>query len=69
MEGFVAAKVLVEALRRSGNAPSRESVIGALDGMNKFNLGGMILSYGPNNHSGLDYVDLSIISPTGKFER
>jgi ABC-type branched-subunit amino acid transport system substrate-binding protein len=69
MEGFVGAKVLVEGLRRAGNAPTRESVVAALDGMSKFNLGGMVLTYAPNNHSGLDYVDLSIISPTGKFER
>jgi branched-chain amino acid transport system substrate-binding protein len=69
MEGFVGAKVLVEGLRRAGNSPTHESVISALDSMNRFNLGGMVLSYGPNNHSGLDYVDLSIISPTGKFER
>jgi branched-chain amino acid transport system substrate-binding protein len=69
MEGFVAAKVLVEGLRRSGSSPTRESVLAALDGMNKFNLGGMVLSYAPNNHAGLDYVDLSIISPAGTFER
>lgn len=69
MEGFVAAKVLVEGLRHSGSVPSRDSLIAALDGMNKYNLGGMVLSYAPNNHSGLDYVDLSIISPTGTFER
>ena len=69
LEGFASAKVLVEALRRSGNKPTRERIQAALEGMHKFDLGGLEISYSPTDHTGLDFADLSIIGPTGKFRR
>ncbi len=69
LEGFASAKVLVEALRRSGAKPTRERIQAALEGMNKFDLGGMEISYSPTNHTGMDFADLAIIGPTGKFRR
>ncbi len=69
LEGFAAAKVLVEGLRRAGVKPSREKIQAALEGMQKFDLGGLEVSYGPNDHSGLDFADLSIIGKDGKFKR
>ncbi|WP_374109927.1 ABC transporter substrate-binding protein [Pelomonas sp. CA6] len=69
MEGFAAAKVLVEGLKRAGNNPTREKLIAALNGLRKLDLGGMELGYSGSDHSGLDYADLSIIGPDGKFHR
>jgi branched-chain amino acid transport system substrate-binding protein len=69
MEGFAAAKVLVEGLRRAGPKPTRESLIGALNGLRKVDLGGMELSYSPGDHTGLDFADLSIIDQQGRFRR
>ena len=69
VEGFVGAKVLVEALRRAGPAPTRAGVVAALDGMSHFDIGGMALSYSPASHAGLDYVELSIIGEDGLFMR
>ena len=69
LEGFASAKVLVEALRRSGAKPTRERIQTALEGMQKFDLGGMEINYSPTSHTGLDFADLSIIGPTGKFRR
>ena len=69
LEGFAAAKVLVEGLRRSGPKPSRERLQEALEGMRKFDLGGLELSYSPTDHSGLNFADLSIITADGKFRR
>ena len=69
LEGFSAAKVLVEALRRTGGKPSRERLQQALEGMAKYDLGGLELSYSPQDHTGLDFADLSIISADGKFRR
>jgi branched-chain amino acid transport system substrate-binding protein len=37
--------------------------------MQKFDLGGLELSYTPTDHSGLDFADLSIITADGKFRR
>ncbi|MEP7295938.1 MAG: ABC transporter substrate-binding protein [Burkholderiales bacterium] len=69
LEGFAAAKVLVEGLRRAGREPTRVSLKNALETLNKYNLGGLELSYSPTDHTGLDYADLSIIGPDGKFRR
>ena len=69
LEGFAAAKVLVEALRRAGPKPTRDKIQTALEGIRKFDLGGLEVSYSPTNHTGLDFADLSIISGDGRFMR
>ena len=69
LEGFAAAKVLVEALRKSGAKPTRSSIQTALEGMRKFDIGGLEISYSATDHTGLDFADLSIISGNGKFKR
>jgi branched-chain amino acid transport system substrate-binding protein len=69
LEGFTAAKVLVEGLRRSGAKPNREKLQVALEGLKNFDLGGLILSYSTTSHSGLDFADLSIIGADGQFKR
>ncbi|HEY5582636.1 MAG TPA: ABC transporter substrate-binding protein [Rhodoferax sp.] len=69
LEGFASAKVLVEALRRAGAKPSRERIQSALEGLRKFDIGGLEISYSQENHTGLDFADLSIISADGKFRR
>ena len=69
MEGFASAKVLVEALRRAGPKPTREKIIAALNGMSAFDLGGLELGFSPTDHTGLSYVELSIIGRDGKFRR
>jgi branched-chain amino acid transport system substrate-binding protein len=69
LEGFAAAKVLVEGLRRAAPKIERERIQAALEGLRKFDLGGFEVSYGPDDHTGLDFADLSIISADGKFRR
>ena len=69
LEGFAAAKVLVEGLRRAGPNPSGEKVRAGLEAIRGFDIGGMDVSYSPTDHTGLDFVDLSIINKEGKFTR
>jgi ABC-type branched-subunit amino acid transport system substrate-binding protein len=69
LEGYTAAKVLVEGLRRAGPKPTREKVQVALESLQKFDLGGLEITYGPDDHTGLDFADLSIIGTDGKFRR
>ena len=69
LEGFAAAKVLVEGLQRAGPQPTREKLRTALESIRKFDLGGMELSYAPDDHTGLVFTDLSIVGPDGKFLR
>ncbi|WP_137895315.1 ABC transporter substrate-binding protein [Ramlibacter sp. 2FC] len=69
LEGFSAAKVLVEALRRAGPKLSRERVQTALEGLRKLDIGGLEVGYSTTDHTGLDFADLSIIGIDGRFKR
>lgn len=70
LEGFAAAKVLVAGLKKAGpKAITRANLQQALDGLNKLDIGGVEVSFSPNDHTGLDFVDLSIIDSNGRFVR
>ncbi|AOW14793.1 amino acid ABC transporter substrate-binding protein [Hydrogenophaga crassostreae] len=69
LEGYAAAKVLVEGLRRAGANPSRGGLVKALETMRPYDLGGLIVDYSSTDHTGLNYSDYSIIGPSGKFRR
>jgi len=61
MEGFIAAKVIVEASRRMGPRVSREGFIRALESIESFDLGGYVLGYRSKMKSS-GYVELSIVT-------
>ena len=69
LEGFAAAKVVVEGLRRAGPNPTPAKLVQALETFRRVDIGGLEVSFSPTDHSGLDYSDLSIIGPEGKFRR
>lgn len=69
MEGYVYARVLVEAIKRSGANLSSESLTETLQSDKKFDLGGYLIAFGPNNRTGSQLVDLTIISKNGRFIR
>ena len=69
LEGYASAKVLVEGLRRAGPKPTRATLQAALEGMRRFDLGGLEVGYSPTDHTGLDFADLSIVGADGKFRR
>lgn len=68
LEGFAAAKVLVEGLRVAGPSPTREKLLQALNGL-RVDIGGLEVRYAPADHTGLDFADLAIIGADGKFRR
>lgn len=69
LEGFLAAKVFVEGLRRTGRNLTREAFISAMEKMQSVDLGGFYIGYSPTNHAGSNFVDLTIIGRDGKFLR
>ena len=69
LEGYIAAKVMVEGIRRAGKNLTRESFIKAMETLDPFDTGGFKVSYGPDNHNGSRFVDLTIISRGEKFVR
>jgi ABC-type branched-subunit amino acid transport system substrate-binding protein len=67
VEGFIAAKVFVEGLKRAGKDLNREKFIAALETMGDVDVGGYFVSFSPKNHNGSHFVDLTIIARDGKF--
>jgi len=61
-EGYINAKVLVEALRRAGRALTRERFLRAVESMTDFAIGPDVrLSFGPADHQGLDTVYFTVL--------
>jgi branched-chain amino acid transport system substrate-binding protein len=69
IEGFVAAKVMVEALRRAGRGASREAFLDAIDGMKDLSIGGYPLDYGPQKRTGSRFVELTLLTEDGRVRR
>ncbi|MGE3348996.1 MAG: ABC transporter substrate-binding protein [Ramlibacter sp.] len=62
MEGYIAAKVIVEATRRMGTRSSREAFVQALESMGPLDLGGYTVEFGPNKKAGSRFVEMSIVT-------
>ncbi len=67
LEGYIAAKVLVEGLKKAGRNLTRESLVDAMGSLGTIDLGGFKVSYSPVNHNGSSYVELTIVSRGGTF--
>lgn len=65
LEGYVAAKVLTEALRRGGDK-SREALMNALDSINGLDVGGMQFSFAEGKRSASKFVNLTILTEKGE---
>lgn len=69
LEGYINAKVVVEAIKRAGNNPTAESVKTALETLKSHDLGGIFVKYTPTEHTGLTFSELSMIKRDGGYSR
>jgi branched-chain amino acid transport system substrate-binding protein len=69
MEGYVAAKVFAEGLKRAGRNPTRDSFITAMESVQNLNLGGFNVSFGARDHVASHFVELSMLTEDGKVRR
>jgi branched-chain amino acid transport system substrate-binding protein len=68
MEGYLAARVFVEGLKRARSA-SREGLISGLESLSNTNFGGFNLRYGPKEHVASSFVELSMLTDDGNVRR
>jgi branched-chain amino acid transport system substrate-binding protein len=66
MEGYLAAKVLVDGLRRAGGKPGRESLIAGLESLGNLSYGGFSISLSPADHVASSFVELSMLTGDGR---
>ena len=69
MEGYLAAKVLAEGLRRAGRNPSRDGLVSGLESIQNASFGGFNVNFGPKQHVASHFVDLSMLTGDGKVRR
>src|SRR5262245_24151449 len=67
LESYIAAKVMVEARRNAGPKLTREAFMAQLDAMKGYDVGGYVVGFGPNNHNGSSFVELTVIGRDLKF--
>jgi branched-chain amino acid transport system substrate-binding protein len=68
LEGYIAARVLTEGLRRAGDSPTRESLVQAIQGLGTIDIGlGVPVTFGPRDHQGSDAVWPTVLRG-GRFE-
>lgn len=68
MEGYLAAKVFVEGLKR-GRANARDSLIGGLESMSNVNFGGFTVNFSRTNHVASRFVEVSMLTEDGGVRR
>jgi ABC-type branched-subunit amino acid transport system substrate-binding protein len=66
MEGYVAAKVVAEGLRRATGKHTRDGFIGGLESLSNYSLGGFNVSFSSNEHAASRFVELSMLSGDGR---
>ena len=69
MEGYTAARVILEGLRRAGKDLTREGLIAAMESIQNFDLGGFFVDFGPRKRVGSSFVDLTILDGSGHVRR
>jgi ABC-type branched-subunit amino acid transport system substrate-binding protein len=67
--GYINAKVLIAGLRAAGRNVTPVSLAAALEKMNRLDLGGHTFSFGPQNHHGSNFVEITVVGPNGNFIR
>ncbi len=66
MEGYLAARTLVEGLRRGPAKITRDGLISSLEGMGSLSLGGFNVAFSPASHVASTFVELSMLTGDGR---
>jgi ABC-type branched-subunit amino acid transport system substrate-binding protein len=69
LEGYLAAKVFSEGLKRAGKNPTREQLVAGLESIQRQDFGGFTVDFGSRDHVASSYVDLSMLTGDGKVRR
>jgi branched-chain amino acid transport system substrate-binding protein len=66
MEGYLAAKVLTEGLRKASGKITRDSLVAGLESIDRQQFGGFEVSFSAKNHVGSKFVELSMLTGDGR---
>jgi branched-chain amino acid transport system substrate-binding protein len=63
LEGYIAGKLFAEIASSVPGELTRDAFIASMQATGSFDLGGLVLTYGPEDHQGLDSIYLTTIYP------
>jgi ABC-type branched-subunit amino acid transport system substrate-binding protein len=66
LESCIAAKVLVEGMKRSGKEVTRASLHRSLSALGRYDAGGYVVDFKPNFRHGGSYVGMALLRPSGE---
>ena len=66
MEGFMAAKLFAEGMRRASGRLTRDSLIDGLESIRDLSMGGFSVSFSPTDHVASSFVELSMLTGDGR---
>ena len=67
LEGYLAGKLLVEALKRTGREPKRGALLRALEQFSDHDLDGFRVGFSASKRGGSDFVELGVINSQGRL--
>jgi branched-chain amino acid transport system substrate-binding protein len=67
LEGYLVGRLAIAALEKAGPNPTREGILQTIKQSGKFDIGGLVMTFGPEKNQGLDQVFLTVIQPDGSF--
>jgi len=68
LEGYLVGRLTIAALEKAGKDVSREVLLRTIKETGQFDIGGLIMTFGPDDNEGLDKVFMTIIQPDGSFK-
>lgn len=68
LEGYMVGRLVVQALQHMGEPVTRARLLSTIKDVGTFDLGGITLTYGPEDNQGMDRVFLTVIRNDGSFE-
>jgi len=68
LEGYIAGRLAIEALKAAGPTPTRAGLLTALAGLSTVEMGGITLQFGSGDNQGMDDVFMTVITPDGQIE-
>jgi branched-chain amino acid transport system substrate-binding protein len=68
LEGYLVGRLVIAALEKAGPDITREGLLKAIKDTGSFDLGGLAMTFGPDDNEGLDKVFMTVIQPDGSFK-
>jgi branched-chain amino acid transport system substrate-binding protein len=68
LEGYLVGRLVIAALEKAGPDVTREGLLKAIKDTGNFDLGGLAMTFSPDDNEGLDKVFMTVIQPDGSFK-